>query len=196
MTLIDADLLEVWKGMEIAAESGKAKAVGVSNFSSEQCERIMKNAKVPISANQVELHAYFQQTKLRDALDKLDIKVMAYAPLGSRTLISKVAEEPFQLALENSTVAEIAKGHGKTPAQVLLRHLVQLGIIVVPMSTNPSRIQQNHDIFDFTLTKEEIAKMNDLDKGSAGRTFGFDFFPTINKYSTMKEYPFIERDRY
>ena len=191
----DADLLEVWRGMEQAVESGKAKTIGVSNFSSEQCERIMSVAKVPIAANQVELHAYFQQRKLRETLDKLGIKLMAFAPMGSRRHLARV-EEPFPLAMDNPTVASIAKAHGKSAAQVLLRHAIQQEIIVVSMSTNYARIKQNYDILDFALNEEEMSKMNALDKGSSGRTFDFEYLPSKTKYADHKECPFIERDRY
>lgn len=73
-------------------------------------------------------------------------------------------------------VQEIARKHGKTPAQILLRHIIQKDVVVIPKSTNPKRIQQNISVFDFKLDEEDIGKLDDLDKGEDGRIFDFLFF--------------------
>ena len=83
VNFIASDHVAMWRDMEAAFAAGKARSIGISNFSSEQSEALAKMAKVPIAANQVELHAYFQQKNLRQTMDRLGIKVMAYAPLGS-----------------------------------------------------------------------------------------------------------------
>ncbi len=79
----DTDLVAIWREMEKLVEAGKCRALGVSNFGSSQLERISKIAKFPIAVNQVECNAYFQQKKLRETMEMLNIKLMAYAPLGS-----------------------------------------------------------------------------------------------------------------
>ena len=189
------DLPGLWRGMEKAFDAGKAKSIGVSNFSSDQCERVMAGAKVPIAANQVELHAYFQQKRLCETMAKLGIKLMAYAPLGSRGRPAKMTDG-CQWELEDPVVAAIAKAHGKTPAQVLLRHLVQLGHMTIPKSTNAGRIKENFDILDFELSQDEMNQMDRLDKGSKGRTFDFEVFPVKEAFKDQKEFPFIARDQY
>ena len=86
------DHVAIWKEMEKLVDSGKCRAIGVSNFTSDQLERVQKIARIPIAVNQVECNAYFQQKKLRETMDSLGIKVMAFAPLGSpgRLEISKI----------------------------------------------------------------------------------------------------------
>ena len=79
----NTDLISIWKEMEKTVDQGKVKSIGVSNFTSEQCKRVMDQARIPIAVNQVETHIYFQQRNLRRAMDKMGIKIMAYAPLGS-----------------------------------------------------------------------------------------------------------------
>ena len=83
INFIPSDHVAMWREMETAFRAGKARSIGISNFSSEQSEALAKIARVPIAVNQVELHAYFQQKNLRATMDKLGIKIMAYAPLGS-----------------------------------------------------------------------------------------------------------------
>ena len=127
----------------------------------------------------VELQAYNQQKPLREICAKYNIAVTAYSSLGSpaadksrKTDSSKKLPPLF----ENPTVKKIAEAHKKSPAQVLLRHQVQNGIIVIPKSITPKRIKENIDIFDFELTDDEIKQLNDLDKGEEGRIFDFLFF--------------------
>ena len=88
----DTDHIGLWREMEKAVDLGKAKSIGVSNFSSLQVKRIMDVARIPIAVNQVECHVYFQQRNLKRAMDKLGVKIMAYAPLGSpgRAIVTEV----------------------------------------------------------------------------------------------------------
>ncbi len=120
--------------MEKLVFSGKCRAIGVSNFNSNQLERISKAAKVPIAVNQVECNAFFQQKKLRETMDKLNIKMMSYGPLGSPGRSSPPAQPPLPNILQNEVITAIAKKHGKSPAQVAIRHQVQLGFVVIPKS--------------------------------------------------------------
>ena len=190
------DLLPIWQEMERMVNEGKTKSIGVSNFSSEQVENIIQNAKIKPVVNQVECHAYFQQRKLRETMDANNVKIMAYAPLGSSGRSDSMKPDDFKSEMEDPGVAEIAKAHDKTPAQVLLRHLIQSGLIVIPKSTNEDRIKENFDLFDFELTEEDMKQIDELDKGSQGRTFDFEFFNTKEKYSYQNNFPFIERDEY
>ena len=103
---------------------------------------------------------------------------------ASRSTIHNVFEDPV--------VVRISKAHGKTPAQVLLRHQIQKGIMVIPKSTKKSRIQQNFDVFDFTLTDQDMKDLDGQDRGTDGRSFGGNFLPWDRNVETIKDYPWGE----
>lgn len=99
--------------------------------------------------------------------------------------------------LQDPVVTTIAQKWNKTPAQVLLRHLLQLGFIVIPKSVNEARIKENSQVLDFNLCNEDMVILNGLDRGIKGRTFLFDVFPTDKDATKLPEYPFNdERDNY
>ena len=106
------------------------------------------------AVNQIELHPLLQQQELREVHAQLGIATEAWSPLGQGSLLS------------NPAVATVAEGHGKTPAQVLIRWHIQLGNIVIPKSVNPSRIASNFDVFDFELGPDHMASMSSLDDGT------------------------------
>uniref|UniRef100_A0AC35TZY7 Aldo_ket_red domain-containing protein n=1 Tax=Rhabditophanes sp. KR3021 TaxID=114890 RepID=A0AC35TZY7_9BILA len=153
---------DTWAVIEQLYDQGLAKAIGVSNFSDEQIDRIMKVAKTPIHNSQVEAHIYWPQQAHLDNCKKHNITVTAYSPIGSPGRVKcdflEWAESP--LALEDASAVAIAKKHGKEVAQVLLRHLIQRGFAVIPKSINPKRIVSNSLVFDFTLTDEEVETLN------------------------------------
>ncbi|OXA56666.1 aldose reductase-related protein 2 [Folsomia candida] len=180
-TLLDmkTDLVATWKAMEKEVDAGHAKSIGVSNFDEDQVERIVKIARIPISNIQVELQIYLQQKPLRKVCLKHNISVCSYGSLGSPG--RKEAWEKYGMKYEdpgilnNPVVKSIAEHHNKTTAQVGLRFLVQEGIIVIPKSTNPQRLRENIDIFNFELTNNEMVQLRALDKnGNEGRFFAFD----------------------
>ncbi|VVD04659.1 unnamed protein product [Leptidea sinapis] len=146
---------------------------GLSNFNERQISRIIKHASFKPQVLQVELHAYFQQTALRRFCDENDIVV--------------TAPDKFPDLLGLPVVKEIADKHGKTPAQVLLRFLVQQKIVVIPKSTTENRIKENANIYDFELTTAEINCLSELDKQEEGRIFNFLFWKGVEKHP---EYPF------
>lgn len=127
----------------------------------------------------VEHHVYLQQPELIDFCKNEGITVTAYSPLGSKGIsnLNKMAgiERELPDLMDIPEVKEIAKAHGKTPAQVLLRWIIDCGLSAIPKSTNPERLKQNLDIFDFQLTDEEIEKMKSLDANV--RICDFKFFP-------------------
>jgi diketogulonate reductase-like aldo/keto reductase len=176
----DVTVEDLWKGFESLYEKKLARAIGVSNFSIEQVERIMKIAKVPIHNHQVELHLYFQQNPLVDVCKKHDITVTAYAPLGSPGRTKFVLPNGYrpewpaaESPLEDSVVLELAKSYNRTPAQILLRHLMQKGIAVIPKSTNQRRISENHGVYDFELSEKDMKKLDSAPQN--GRMFLQDF---------------------
>ena len=150
------DTVAGYRILEKAHREGKIRAIGLSNFDVAQTQHILDECEVIPAINQVECHPYFPQTELKALLKEHNIALQAWYPLGGRGNAS-IMSEPV--------IAEIAKTHGKSPAQVILRWHVQLGHSIVPGSKTPSHIAENLDLFDFELTNEEMAQINGLDKG-------------------------------
>ncbi|KAK3926246.1 Aldo-keto reductase family 4 member C10 [Frankliniella fusca] len=186
-TDLTTDHVAIWKAMEAEHKAGRAKALGVSNFNETQIERLLKQA-VPPSNLQVELHLYHQQRPLVDFCKQHGVSVTAYSPLGSpgSKWLSLLSGKELPDLLGLPVVKEIAAKHNKTSAQVLLKHTVQRGIIVIPKSSKPNRIQQNIDIFDFTLDDSDMAKLDAQDKGLDGKLFDMKFIGGSGKHP---EYP-------
>ncbi|XP_071453618.1 1,5-anhydro-D-fructose reductase [Hetaerina americana] len=184
---VSTDHNAIWKAMEDQVLAGKARSIGISNFNEKQIERIWNSAeRIKPSMLQVELHLYFQQKDLVNFCHAKNIKVCAYSPLGSRGSSQLLGKE-LPDVLNNEVVKEIAEKHGKTPAQILLRHIIQRGVAAIPKSTNPQRILQNIQVFDFELSSEDMNKLNDQDQGKAGRILDFSFFKGVPDHP---EYPF------
>ncbi|MHC5374914.1 aldo/keto reductase [Enterococcus sp. LJL120] len=139
-----------WRAMEEIYASGKAKAIGVSNFHQHHLEDLLADAKVKPVLDQIEIHPTLTQEPLRNYLKSIDVAVEAWSPLGQGTI------------LNNPVLVEIGKAHQKTAAQVIIRWHLQNKIIVIPKSVHEQRIQENFDVFDFELSAEEIKKINGL----------------------------------
>ena len=150
------DIRTGYRHLEEAYKAGKVRAIGISNFPIEELRCLLGESEIQPSLFQVECHPYFPQTELKALLKEHNIALQAWYPLGGRGNAS-IMSEPV--------IAEIAKTHGKSPAQVILRWHVQLGHSIVPGSKTPSHIAENLDLFDFELTNEEMAQINGLDKG-------------------------------
>ena len=150
------DIRTGYRHLEEAYKAGKVRAIGISNFPIEELRCLLGESEIKPSLIQVECHPYFPQTELKALLKEHNIALQAWYPLGGRGNAS-IMSEPV--------IAEIAKTHGKSPAQVILRWHVQLGHSIVPGSKTPSHIAENLDLFDFELTNEETAQINGLDKG-------------------------------
>jgi len=182
----DTDHVAIWRVMESLVYTGKARAIGVSNWNSRQVERVSAAAKIPIATNQVELHAFNQQKCLVETCHRLGVKITAYAPLGSPGRAATTSASLPNI-LEDPTVVTIAKHHNKTPAQILLRHLIQQGHIVIPKSIKQHRLKENISVFDFSLSDNEMQRMNLLDK--AVPTFTGDFLNGDMNPRDLPEYP-------
>ncbi|XP_060648701.1 1,5-anhydro-D-fructose reductase-like [Drosophila nasuta] len=157
-----------WVEMEKLVPNGLARSIGISNFDQEQVGRLLKTAKIRPATNQIEHHVYLQQRELVDFCKAEGVAITAYSPLGSKGLAKLNASVGIARDLPDlmdiPVVKEIAAAHGKTPAQVLLRWVIDTGVIAIPKSSSPERLRQNFDIFDFKLTEEEIAKLLKLDQ--------------------------------
>ncbi|TSB45127.1 aldo/keto reductase [Alkalicoccobacillus porphyridii] len=147
--------VETYKAMEKLYNDGRVKAIGVCNFEIEHLQRLLDECEVVPVLNQIECHPYLAQTELKEFCAKHNILVEAWSPLMQGGDV-----------LSDPAVEEIAKAHNKTSAQVVLRWHLQNGSVVIPKSVTPSRIQENFDVFDFTLTETELGKINELDNGT------------------------------
>ncbi|XP_074034563.1 aldo-keto reductase family 1 member A1 [Leptinotarsa decemlineata] len=190
---VDNDIIKTWKEMEKQVKSGLTKAIGLSNFNAEQVQRIYDSAEIKPAVLQIELHAYLQQKEMRETCKKLNIAVTAYSPLGSPGANTHFSNKynyslnDFPDILGHPTVKRLAEKYNKSPGQILLKHLVQQNIIVIPKSGNPERIKANIDLFTFDLSQEDLETLNSLDKNEEGRIFDFLFFKGVEKHP---EYPF------
>lgn len=148
------NVYEAWRTLESFYAAGKIRAIGVSNFDADRMIDLITFNKIKPCINQIETHLFCQRKSESEWLKKYGLSHQAYAPLGQGR-----ANKMFG----NETVKEIAICHGKTPAQIALRFLVQNGISVIPKSVHTDRIKENIDIFDFVLTDEEIKALSVLD---------------------------------
>lgn len=150
-----ANYYAAWRELETLYAEGKIRAIGISNFEPAQLvDLIAYNQVVPV-VNQIETNLYCQRTEERVWLDKKSVAHMAYAPLGQGNRNEMFAEP---------TVLALAETYHKTAAQILLRFLTQKGIIIIPRSSKPERIKENIEIFDFSLTEDEMTQLTDLDQ--------------------------------
>jgi diketogulonate reductase-like aldo/keto reductase len=140
-----------WPGMERSHELGYARSIGVSNFSVDELEELMSVAGTPPVVNQVQFSPFEYRRGLLQACQERDVALEAYSPLGTGRHLS------------DERVREVADRVGRTPAQVLLRWCVQRGLVVIPKSTHRDRIEENGQIFDFTLSDEDMAALDALD---------------------------------
>ncbi|XP_063540896.1 aldo-keto reductase AKR2E4-like [Cydia strobilella] len=158
----DVDYVETWRGMEEAKKLGLAKSIGVSNFNSSQLDRLFENSQVKPAVNQVEVNPTLTQEPLVSHCQKLGVAVMAYSPFGF--LVSRKTTDTPPPRSDDPTLVAIANKYGKSTSQVVLRYLLDRGLIIIPKSTNQKRLAQNLDLFDFKLTVEEVATIGQFNK--------------------------------
>jgi 2,5-diketo-D-gluconate reductase A len=157
--------VDSWKALEKLYAEGAVRAIGVSNFLEPHLDRILAEAEIVPAVNQIELHPSFQQVELTQYSAARGIAVEAYSPLGQGQ------------DLNSAVMHRVAEMHGVTPAQVILRWHLQLGHIVIPKSVAVERMQENIDVFDFSLSEEEIVLISGLESGlrTSGDPATFDF---------------------
>ena len=152
------DFVGGWKEMEQALEMGKVRAIGISNFDTNDSlfDQLLASAKVKPQIMQIECHPYAQRKHWQERCAAEGIQIECWFPLGGRDSKGEI--------LRDKTINEIAKAHGKTAAQVIIRWHIQEGFSVIPGSSNPAHIKENIDVFDFTLTDDEMQRIRALDK--------------------------------
>ncbi|HPE00137.1 MAG TPA: aldo/keto reductase, partial [Bacillota bacterium] len=137
-------------------KEGKVKAIGVSNYNVHHIQHLLDNVEIKPMVNQVETHVTLQNHFLHDFCKQNNIQMEAYAPLMSKNIGEM---------LKNETLIEIAKKHNKTVPQVAIRWLIERGIVVIPKSVTPSRIESNFDVFDFKLDDDDMQKIRKINTG-------------------------------
>ena len=145
--------VDTWRAFIELQREGRARTIGVSNFQPAHLRRVIEETGVTPAINQIELHPYLQQRELRELHAELGIVTESWSPLAQG------------LVLEDPAIVAIAAAHGKTPAQVVIRWHLQLGLVVIPKSVTPARIRENFDVFDFELSAEQMAQIEALDRG-------------------------------
>ncbi|KAH9278420.1 Aldo-keto reductase family 1 member C18 [Echinococcus granulosus] len=173
---------DTWRAMEELVSARLVKSIGVSNFNKRQLERILASCTIPPAVNQVEVNIHCPNTKLIEFCHSKNIQVEGYAPLGCPGFLKGEVKS----LLNDEKVVEIAHKHKRTPAQVLLRHGIQRGIVVIVKSVTPERIKSNFDVFDFELTDVEMEKLNRTDSNK--RIFSLPAFAQHPEYPFHDEY--------
>lgn len=159
--------VSIWKGMEKVYKSGKAKAIGVSNYNPHHLDDLLKEAEIVPAVNQIECHPYLTQEAVIDYCHQKGIIPEAWSPLGAGK--SDVLSDPV--------IGKVAEKYGKTPAQIILRWNVERGVVVIPKSSNPKRQTENLEVLNFKLKDEDIKLICSLNKnkrlGSDPDNFNF-----------------------
>jgi diketogulonate reductase-like aldo/keto reductase len=146
--------VETWQALEKIQAEGRTRAIGVSNFQEEHLQRLLNETDVVPAVNQIELHPWLQRPELRGFHQRHGIITEAWSPLARGGEL-----------LENDTITTIARKHGKTPAQVVLRWHIEMDHVVIPKSVTPEHIAENIAIFDFELDSHDIAAIATLEAG-------------------------------
>ncbi len=150
------DDVEAYLAMEKAVADGKIRSLGLSNWYVEELEEFIPQINIMPALVQNEIHPYYQENDVIPYIHGLGIVVQGWYPLGGRGYTAEL--------LGNEVISEIAAAHGKSSAQVILRWNLQKGVVVIPGSSNPDHIQENTELFDFELTREEMERINALDR--------------------------------
>jgi 2,5-diketo-D-gluconate reductase A len=169
-TLYDGDYVSTWQTLEEFKRDGRSRSIGVSNFQTDHLERLAAETDTVPAVNQIELHPYFQNRELRAYDEEHGIGTEAWSPIAQGAV------------LDDPVITAIADDVGRSPAQVVLRWHIQHGHVVFPKSVTPARIRENFELFDFELAPDDVARIDRLDQGAAGRRGAnpdtFDWIPS------------------
>lgn len=172
------DYYNAYRAMEDALKAGKVRAIGVSNFYYDRFTDIAENVNIKPAVNQIEVNVFAQQKRMQEICMEFDTHLMAWGPLA----------EGFNDFFKNPILAEIGAQYKKSIAQVALRYLVQRDIIVIPKSVHKERMEQNFDIFDFTLSEADMNRINALDLGHGVVVNFEDPEQRLGLYEIVKKY--------
>src|SRR4051812_7293499 len=156
---------EAYRALETLLEQGKVRAIGVSNFMVEHLKSLLETATVVPAVNQIEVHPYFQQREVQAFGAEHGILTQAWSPIGGITFYR---DGSYGSMLQYPVIGGIAQAHGQSPAQVMLRWHLHQGRSEIPKSTKAHRIAENFDVFDFELSDDQLARIDDLDTTKRG----------------------------
>jgi diketogulonate reductase-like aldo/keto reductase len=156
--------IAAYQALETLLADGRVRSIGVSNFMPHHLDELLKRTTIVPAVNQIELHPYFAQPQVQRADAAHGILTQAWSPIGGITFYPGWGEHRRNV-LADPTIGAIAAEYGKSPAQVMLRWQLQHGRSAIPKSTNPGRIAENFDVFDFELTADQLARIDALDTG-------------------------------
>jgi len=156
--------LDAYRALETLLRNGQVRSIGVSNFMADHLAKLLDAATVVPAVNQIEVHPYFQQSALQRLHAQHGIVTQAWSPIGGITSYRDMAKRSF----DDPTLLGIARQHGKSAAQVMLRWHLQEGRSAIPKSVKRERIAENFDVFDFDLTREQVAAIDALETGVRG----------------------------
>jgi 2,5-diketo-D-gluconate reductase A len=159
-TLYGGDFVQTWRTLEEFYREGRARSIGVSNFTTKHLGRLRAETEVRPAVNQIEIHPYLTNEQIRAYDRDNEIATEAYSPIAQGNVLT------------DPTIESIARQTGKSPAQVVLRWHIQRGDIIFPKSKTEDRVRENYEIFDFELDEGSMAMITDLDRGEKGRTGG------------------------
>jgi 2,5-diketo-D-gluconate reductase A len=149
--------VDAWRGMIELLEAGKVRAIGVSNFKPAHLDRLLEETGVAPHVNQIQLDPRIPRGDERSYHAEHGIVTESWSPIGAGGDL-----------LADATIGDVARAHGKTPAQIVLRWHVQLGLVPIPMTSKPERLAPNIDVFDFEISSDEMDRMATLDRHGAG----------------------------
>lgn len=158
------DYINAWKGLETLYKEGTLTAIGMANCYPHVLADLCETFTMKPMINQVEMHPFFQQQLNLDTMNEYGVVAEAWAPFN----------EGLHDFFTHPVLTEIGKQYGKTAAQVALRWNIQRGVVVIPKSVHEDRMQQNFDVFDFTLSEEDMAKIKNMDTGRSEIVNHFD----------------------
>lgn len=165
MELADIPIRETWEAMEELVSKGLVKNIGVSNFNAQSIMDLMKYAKVKPAVNQVEIHPYLNQSALIEYCQSLGIQVTGYSNFGSSSYVSINMDQGHGVGvLKEKLILDLAEKYKRSPAQMILRWLVQKNVVVIPKTSNVERLKENLMIFDFEITQEDCAAIDSLNR--------------------------------
>ncbi|XP_045770624.1 uncharacterized protein LOC123871092 [Maniola jurtina] len=164
----DVDYLETWRGMEEARALGLTRSIGVSNFNASQVDRIITNSRVWPAVNQVEVNPTLTQEALVTHCQELGVAVMAFSPFGF--VVSRKRPDAPPPRADDPVLVQMANKYKKSVGQIVLRYLIDRGLVPIPKSVNKKRLAENIDLFDFSLTKEEVQLINRFNKNKRSLT--------------------------
>ncbi|XP_040823957.1 aldo-keto reductase family 1 member C1-like isoform X3 [Ochotona curzoniae] len=183
--LESVDLRDTWEALEKCKDAGLTKSIGVSNFNRKQLEMILNKPglKYKPTCNQVECHAYLNQSKLLEYCKSKDIVLVAYSALGSHRDPNWV-DQSSPVLLDDPVISSLAEKHKRTPAQIALRYQLQRGVVVLAKSFNEKRIKENIQVFDFQLSSEDMKALDGLNRNLR--------YTTADIFAGHPNYPFSD----